>query len=691
MTRLSPRHRRLALISLPVFAGITGLAWACSAYFPTNLLQLGAERAQGLPEGDYALGLQRIPAARTGVPARQGPLVEFNRWDSPQDARAEIAVADLCSLDAALRAAGTPATTTSDLLRTQAAFRLWVEAQREDGFTTPDGLPGSVPDCAAALLQVPPAAEGGPAPPLPTGLPEEFVRYNRGVLAWSQGDAAGAAREWTALLNELPPAKRHYRSTWAAFSAAAATRADPALARRWLYTVEVLAGEGYDDAAQLATASLGERGRLARLAGQPGEALRYYRAQWDAGDEDGARSLWLMGRVLASADPKDIPALARDEAVAAAVLAQWGAAPVESFGPPSPYDEPPEEAAVAGPPRWRVWLEELAKVDTASPQQAEALAWMAYRAGDYALAQRWVARPGVDTPRSHWLRAKLALRDGRIAEAEAALRKAAAAFPAAEAWRQSELDPLFGGQPEMHAKAQVEREIGVLVLARQDYADALTWLTPTAVGGDEGEGSEPRREAAQVIERVLTTAELEAWLQAHPQRLDAYLRDVAARRLLRDGRGTLAVALASAEVKPLMQRYLALRTTGADPRQPAAARAEALWGAAQLVRQEGLRLIATAEAPDFAFTEGNFEPVFEEGSPSGRASSGPYAASKDERQRMQAHAPQPRDVRWHYRATAAALAEQAAALLTANDPSTQAKAREMREAARRWVARLPPA
>jgi len=72
---------------------------------------------------------------------------------------------------------------------------------------------------------------------------------------------------------------------------------------------------------------------------------------------------------------------------------------------------------------------QLAQVDVVGPTDAyrlsaDLLAWAAYRAGDFAAAGEWLKRAPAGSSMTLWIRAKLLMRAGKLAEAEASLREA---------------------------------------------------------------------------------------------------------------------------------------------------------------------------------------------------------------------------------------------------------------------------
>ena len=231
-----------------------------------------------------------------------------------------------------------------------------------------------------------------------------------------------------------------------------------------------------------------------------------------------------------------------------------------------------------------------------------------------------------------WVRAKLMLRAGRLAEGEALLAQVVPALPASPArdhdfWQAYE----SGVQPPFRPRAAGER--GAVRLARGEYAAALDDLLRGGWWTD----------AAYVAERVMTVDELrayadaawpaslaarfraeaparpvddpgEAWelidagLAPPPEpRIARDLRDLLGRRLVRAGRLPEARAYLPEERRTALDDLLRSLAAGHDAGRPAAERSASLFRAACLTRHQGLELAGTEIEPDWALFGGSFE------------------------------------------------------------------------------------
>ncbi|QEL55169.1 hypothetical protein [Chromobacterium paludis] len=322
---------------------------------------------------------------------------------------------------------------------------------------------------------------------------------------------------------------------------------------------------------------------------------------------------------------------------------------------------------------------------------ADRLAALAYRLGRYPLAERMAGQ--LDSALASWVKAKLALRRGDVPAATHYYALAARGFPRSD-------NSLEAGLPQ-----RVRGEQAVLTLARGQYVEALGYFYQAAIegarrGDDWGHPSfvaDSASDMAYVAERVLTAAELKAFVDAQPR--PAYeqarpvwtrLRYLLARRLLREGRADEAApyfpedAMAAAydaggrptgELASLRQLALqygdALRDT--QRAYTPTLRAKAWYRLAALTRHDGMELLGYEQEPDYADFGGNYQSTsgrVADGLPqvplsaAGRAGyllPGPYVAA-GERARFAASQSQPLQ-RYHYRYLAADYLDKAADLL----------------------------
>jgi hypothetical protein len=506
-----------------------------------------------------------------------------------------------------------------------------------------------------------------PAPPklaVPPGLPGEFEDYLQGAIAYHQEKPDAARAAWEKLLAR-PEGERRLRSTWTAFMLGKlAAEKDPATAVRWFERTRELAAKDFADPLGLAQASFGWQARAEIARRQPEAALKLYLLQEKAGEPTAVDSIRrVCGK--AAGDPAALQRLARS-AEARPVFTAW----VLSVWTREDYDGPldPEPA--------RKWLAALRAAGVTKADGADRLAWAAYRAGDFNAAEDWLKRAPADAPMARWIRAKLLLRAGKVAEAEALLAQAAAALPASavpghDTW--SAYDN--GVQPALRPRA--EGELGAARLTRGEYPAALDSLVRGGYWTD----------AAYVAERVLTIDELRAYVdKTWPAALAAHYDPKAESPADDKGEawgptdaGLVPVPDARAAYDADAQSYLpkpwqapadALRqalAAGRDEKRPAPDRARSLFRAACLTRHQGLELLGTELEPDWHIWEGSYEVDPFAAARADAKTHQQLGPSKDETARVARSRVEPAK-RFHYRYLGADLARSAAELLPDGSP-----------------------
>ncbi|HEY9420192.1 MAG TPA: CDC27 family protein [Thermoanaerobaculia bacterium] len=466
---------------------------------------------------------------------------------------------------------------------------------------------------AAWATQPPPRPEPPPDLRVPAGLPAEFEDYLRGAIAYHQGNLIQARASWERLLDRPVP-QRRYRSTWAAFMLGKAyLQEDPEVAIRWFErTREMVSKEFFPDPLGLAAASFGWQARAELNLDRPQRALPLYFQQMKTGDPSAVPS---MRRVAGKAldDPKALKKIAvSDDArpiMTAYVISRW---------------DRPEHDGPLDPAPARKWLEALKATNPPNVNDAERLAWVAYRAGDFAAAEEWLKRASGERAMSHWIRARLFLRAGKLPEAEAALRLAGRHAPT-DVGMEAELFQAYENQVQPPVRPHAEGETGATQLARGEYIDAIYNLLD---GGYWTDG-------AYIVERVLTTEELTAYMEkswpvklaSHrpedygdrwtmlyagmvspsQERLAYDLRYLVGRRLVREGRYQEAEKFLPTSLGKLLRMLARSMAEGRDGQRPAEERARSLFHAACVTRYQGLELSGTELEPDWFIYEAQFE------------------------------------------------------------------------------------
>lgn len=495
-------------------------------------------------------------------------------------------------------------------------------------------------------------------------LSAELSLYTAGAVAFAQGDHRQAAEYFQRVL-ALPAEQRTLRSTWAAYSLGrslvlmsgeATDASEPDLPQRAAAAFKQtrqLVIEGFDDPLELAIASLGEQARLHLQAGAWSQAIVLYASQAIHGSETGTSSLREVGADLAALDDQHLLPLLHQQAVrqllSAMLLAgiQSSALPAERL------------------------LTLIQQTDIQPLDDADRLAAIAYREGDYTTAQRFLDR-AADSGLSWWLRAKMALRAGDSQAASQAYAEAAKGFPEDENWGWRRNGDWLN--ETLKPRCRIEGESAILALERGDYLQAFEQLYR---GGDLY-----WQDAAAVAERVLTTDELKGYVDSHVSSAAApadgepwsywdrppalRLRELLARRLMRDGRYDEARGyFAQAEQQQAAGAYQQARQR-AQSAWTDIGRAEAYFQAASILRRQGMELLGYELGPDNYVYAGSYPERYNSAQVVPDASSVETAGllSAAEAQRWNATAAEPYR-RFHYRWIAADLASSAADLLPA--------------------------
>jgi tetratricopeptide (TPR) repeat protein len=681
---------------------LAGPAWACGPFFPSTIIWTPDGATLVAPVADCRLELSRIKPARLSdlklAAAAATKAWSLREYTDLSELRVNQTVAaDQADLEAALKNANVPAQKRQAVLEKYAATRQEVTPYLKQ-----------VEDWRERCRWLAPGENPPPRPTMgdvavPDGLPGEFADYFRGAVAYHKGDFDAARAAWKALLDR-PEADRKRRSVWAAYMIARSwLDSDPKQAAAWFDRTRKLAQSGLADSTGLAVATLGWQGQIEFRARRYEQAVELYLQQQSAGDGNAWLSLrWLVQKVLDD-DAQALGRLARDrasrEVITAVVIASLGPSTV-AFRTKDLTESKCGE----------LWLAALEK-SGAKVENTDRVAMLAYQAGNYASAARWLDRGDDQTPVAMWVRAKLQLRGGHVDQAASMLAKAAKAFPPNEEWDDAK-DAAYSQEGDMsesgvphYPRGQVEGELACIQLARGQYVEGLDLLLRNDWWAD----------AAYVAERVLTADELLQYVRKHwpapkaakknppaqdsppiedvqPERTTpagraAAIRHLLARRLTRIGRWKDAREFYPPELLDPLDKYIGGIRDGANARLPKPQRAEALWTAARIARRSGMELMGTEGGPDQFTHEGQFGagPGEDADDPVRAPKEKLLKASKDELDRFRQSAPEILK-RYHYRYVAAGHAWDAAAMM----PDQSDHTAEVLCQAGRWLAPRDP-
>ena len=532
-----------------------------------------------------------------------------------------------------------------------------------------------------------PVANTNPPPTLPNiavtpGLPNEFALYFRGAITW-QADQRWLSNETLDQLLRLPPAERHYKSTWAAFMlgkyhAELTNDWDDRAALNYFAQVRTLATNGFADSPGLAAASLGEAARIYLRRDDNLQAIELYLEQFAAGDASAVESLRIAAaRALAetngaAASLKKLALNPRSRRVVTAYLISRN--PCREFDGASV----PETKLFFG--LATTWIEAVEAAGVKDVESASQFALAAYQAGQVEFAQRWINRAGGE-PVAQWLQAKLFMRAGKISAAAVLLAKLSRKFPqelpgtdATRSFAENLSVSINDYYPERIAIGrQALGELGALRLARREYAEALDALLRSGYWMD----------AAYVAERVLTADELKSYVDRNwpatgirsaiqpaencenwfsPIDVRVRIRFLLARKLARSERYAEARSYFPAPWQSQLDAFRKKLNDSRDEKFPARQRAFTLLAASFQMRTNGMELFGTELQPDWFIEQGNFQwGVTWQDRATNHIGDHINVASDEEIGRAVRNGVEP-ESRWHYRELAWQLRSQAADL-----------------------------
>ncbi|MEY4377708.1 MAG: putative signal peptide protein, partial [Pseudomonadota bacterium] len=448
-------------------------------------------------------------------------------------------------------------------------------------------------------------------------------------------------------ITTMPPELAGNRRMWAQYSLGRALRMQgtpEARAAAELMFLAVLQrlDQNIADPLDLRNGAYGELGRLALLDNRLADATQWYFKQGHVTNAEGAAQSLIV--VADAALRRDTPTLVREfrDPDFQRVVALYFVSVLSDDNWTRESSLTPEE------PRFRPLLAALRQLPASELVARERFGALAFQLGDYELAGKLLKDP--QQPFGHWVAAKLALYQGNLNEAAKHYAEAAKGFP---------LDTPANDTNDLQRRS-FQAEWALLNLTRGDYLEALRQLErlvppweeiqvtnkqfwPTKYQWQRSDWMFHRRDVAWLAERVLTSAELMAYVDANPS-ATWLVRDILARRLVREGKLEAAARYAlTPENKARIARFANALATRGNSKLPLATRARAAVEAATIQSNEGMQLRGADLGPDFASLDGNFEI-------GGSAPSD--LASADERKRATASAVVPA-VRYHYRELAA--------------------------------------
>ncbi|MFZ4764027.1 MAG: tetratricopeptide repeat protein [Roseimicrobium sp.] len=650
---------------------------------PTSVLHDGAQQVMGTPEFFWELECKRI-AQEFAVAEKRVPATVPQPADAEETGsglRAEFtAKVDVEEFAAAVKSGAVKVANAEEAIAQHQAARAFLDKVEE---TTTE--------------------------PLPAEVPGEFADYHQGAYAFKTGKLADARAAWERLLAR-PAAERKHRTVWAAFMLGKAALREQKFedAAKLFQKTRPLATEGFADSLGLAAESYGWEAHCELELGRPAQAAQLYLAQLALGDVSAVVSLKLFvpDRFVASYVREDAPTIdatsakaygtqSVPEALAKAatdpLLRRLVTAHVLAVGVQEEYTD---TGSILKPERQKQWLTAVEKSGVKTTADAEHLAWVAYSAGQYADAARWLKLSTGEGFAAPWLKAKLALREGKLKESATFLAEAVHSLPKDQTLENS----LTVGE-EMLPSMSALGDLGTVQLARSEFTQALDMFLASGLSDDVAYLAERCLTTKELLDyvgkhfptasRELSEAEREGLSQAENDARDRNdrFRDMVARRLVREDDYATARTFFDARKQKRLDDYTSSLAAGKNEKTPKQERARALFHAAWIARYEGMELMGTETGPDGAANEGSYNlgslamtrltgkthPI-EDASYEGeditpKPVSFALAVTSEEKKRLGSTKLNP-ERRYHYRHVAAGLAWKAASLLPDNADET---------------------
>jgi hypothetical protein len=615
-----------ALASVALLSLSSPPALSCGPDFPLQLLSERGTHLQNLPEPEFAVLVTQLASQPASWP------VPEKTFHSQYDYQSDRLVS---------------ATEQAEQQLLPAEDARWVAAMRQQ------------PDVTSAL-------EAGKA------LSDELRFYTAGAVVFAKDPKTAAALFQQVLA--LPAAAQAQRRSWALYSLARLqAQSAPEQAIQLWQQLRAEVATGLADPLQLAVASLGEEARLLLAQQQWQQAIGLYATQAHYDASGYASLLQLSRQLLAKPDAALQPLLA--EPAVRRLLGIYLLSQLSGLQ----YSAPQQLT------RLLLLLQQSPEIQFTNALE---LAAVSYQQGQYDNAAM-LLKQAADSPLKWWLSAKLALRSNDFTAAAAAYAKASKAFPTtlpgpakAPEYQYDEAYSHQISRKQLQTQCRVEAEAGVLALQRGEFLQAMRLLYQA--------GAEFWQDTAYIAERVLTTAELQQFVDAEvpagqpkadsqwswfgDTEPNTLLRQLLARRLMREGQTDTALQyFVEPQLQQLAKQYQQLQhNSSANALQSSLERlgsrwqldfgqlqrADTLFQLATLTRRHGLELLGYELAPDYQVFYGQFEFYPSDTPPL-------WPIPEAEQQRLTLTAPEP-DKRFHYRYIAAELAAQSAGLWPQN-------------------------
>ena len=438
-------------------------------------------------------------------------------------------------------------------------------------------------------------------------IPEEFVLYTKGAIAYHENDFKKSIMLWKELL-DLPENKRKYKTVWASYMIGKSYLSTRKLqeAIEYFQKTRDYADKGYKDSLDLSDESYGWQALAEYKLRDYASSIHHYLKQLDV-----VSLSWLCGKIFAL-DDYSFEKIINDD-ISRKVLIAWAV----SRSPRTYWHK-----TIDSNPKQNIYNKLLKAVSKMEKQNninnADRIAWVFYNHGDFINTEKWIRLSDKESPLAQWIKSKLFLRQGKTVEAIEILNGLIVLFNKNQEWN------MFYKNDKDNITRTIYAEIGLLQLRRQDYIVAFNTLIN---GGAYWE------DIAYMAEKVLTTEELGNYLKQKPRgglsvKLEWYysdrldnptvynsLRYLLARRFVRNGNQGKALEYMPISFRGRHEKFNLREKAkmlfdhldkGEDNKLSRNKRAGSFFEAALIMRKYGMELAGTELDPDWLVFDGGY-------------------------------------------------------------------------------------
>lgn len=409
-------------------------------------------------------------------------------------------------------------------------------------------------------------------------LPKEFQHYVKGAHAYNIQDFEAARKHWQQLL-DLPPAERKYRTTWALWMLTRTTKGEDNA--RWIDRLELELKNGAADSLDLAHSLAGMRAHHQYRNGQPIPALQYYIRAGETGKISPLEAATSLNTVFTCALTEQKDNQFHENLLQHPEIRKYFARYLERTQPSHLHEQ--DEIKPDGPLfLWVSFL--LDKNAELHSEEAATLAAACYRAQWDEFTDKLLAKVTADTPDSLFIRAKLAVKHGRLIEAENYYKQLTQSIDPTAKGATEEWEYATSHRAKNARTNQAYSEYAAICLALKKYESSLLLFLKAGNFSDAG----------YIAENLLTAPDLLVICRKHfPKEMQGdngsskWIRNVLGRRLSREQYFKDAASFIPQDQVEKFDAYVTLYRQAHNKNLPRHERGLKLWTLAQSHYQHG--------------------------------------------------------------------------------------------------------